>query len=229
MNFDFDVRSMRKSLPKRTSCYSRELEDEFERELNLALGNSGPEQNASCAARNYVGSEGCSSGVKDVGIAVARTWRRKVGMVENIEHFDAELDIEVLGDSSDAIVFEHGEVQAGDSGADQDVAPCVAAKIEALQGNGIAAKTVGVPESRIRCGGNGKTLGLDVVLRMAGIRKGAATWASQAIRKRKIVATQGVRGVAASAPRRGEWHTVAKGENRAQFPAIGNPPSRTSP
>ena len=99
-------------------------------------------------------------------------------MVENIEHFYAELDIEVLGDFSNAIVFENGEIQAGDSGADQDVAPRVAAKIEALQGNGITAQTVGIPESYVGRGGNRETLGLDVVLRMAGIRKSAAARAA---------------------------------------------------
>ena len=54
-------------------------------------------------------------------------------MIENIEHLQAELDVEVLRDSADVIIFKDGEVQAGHSGADQDIAAGIAAEIEARE------------------------------------------------------------------------------------------------
>ena len=52
-------------------------------------------------------------------------------MVHDIEHLQAKLDVEVFGDLGDAIVLEHGKIQAGDAGANQNVAAGIAAEIEA--------------------------------------------------------------------------------------------------
>ena len=43
-------------------------------------------------------------------------------MIENIKHLHAELYVEVLRDSLDLIVFEHGEVQVCDSRPNQNIA-----------------------------------------------------------------------------------------------------------
>src|SRR5258708_15196884 len=74
-----------------------------------------------------------SRSIKDVGIGVSgRLRRRKVRVVEDIKHLHAELYVEVLRDSLDVVVFEHGEIQAGDPGADHDVSAGIPAKIETL-------------------------------------------------------------------------------------------------
>ena len=71
--------------------------------------------------------------IKNIGVAIARTWRRKVRVVENIKDLHAELDVEILRDSADVIILEDGEVQTGHTGADQDVSSGIAAQIETLR------------------------------------------------------------------------------------------------
>ena len=110
----------------------RILEYDLNRKLNLSFRSGGFEQytRRATAARG----QQCSRRVKDVGIAVAWTWRGKVGVIENIKHLQAKLHIEVLRDPLDAIILEDGKVQIGYARAHQDVATCVAAKIETLRG-----------------------------------------------------------------------------------------------
>jgi hypothetical protein len=52
------------------------------------------------------GRQGSSSGVEDIGVAVSGSWRRKVWMIKNVEHFHSELDVEVFGNPSYTIVLE---------------------------------------------------------------------------------------------------------------------------
>ena len=54
-------------------------------------------------------------------------------MVEDIEHFHAELNVEVFRDARDAIIFEDRKVQRHDPWTDQCIAPLRAPKIEAGQ------------------------------------------------------------------------------------------------
>ena len=56
--------------------------------------------------------------IKNIGVAIARPWWRKVWMIKNIEHFHPELDVEVFRDALDAIVFEDREVHSHDARAD---------------------------------------------------------------------------------------------------------------
>ena len=195
------------------------LEDEFERELNLAFRNGGPHQRSRDAVRTPISS-------KDVGIAITGSRGPKVGMIDNVEHFDPELDIEILRDSPDVIVLEHGEVETGDSGTDHDIATGVAAEVEARQRREAAPRivrigdrpeirriwgAVRIPECQIRRGGNRKALGLDVIFRMAGICQAAAPGAAQAIWISEIVATIGVCGVSTGPVSGREGDTVAEG------------------
>ena len=70
------------------------LENKLQRKLDLPLGRSRFEQNARCSSNaGRKGSPGC---VKDVGIAVTGAWRSKVRVIENIKHFHAELNVEIL-------------------------------------------------------------------------------------------------------------------------------------
>lgn len=152
-------------------------------------------------------------------------------MIENIEHFQAELDVEVLRNSADMGVLKDGEVQAGHTRADQNIAAGIAAQVEALQRGGIdraaEARRRGVairtPKRRVGGGWYGEALRLDVVGRVAGIGKRCATWAPEAIRVGKIVAAQRVGGIAAGSPSRREGNAVANGEDGAKLPTVGNP------
>src|SRR5258708_13459938 len=74
----------------------------------------------------------CSRSVEDVGVAVPRARRRKVRVIEYVKHLQAELYVEVLGNSSDLVVFEHRKVQVGDSRPNQNIAARVATEIKAL-------------------------------------------------------------------------------------------------
>src|SRR5258708_19552952 len=90
-------------------------------------------------------------------------------MIDYVEHFDPELDIEILRDFPDVIVLEHGEVETGDSGTVHDIATGVAAKVEAHQRREPAPRIVRIgdrpeirriwgavliPERQIRSGRN---------------------------------------------------------------------------
>ena len=54
-------------------------------------------------------------------------------MVHDVEHLDSKLHVEILRDSLDAIVLEHGEIQTLDSWTDYDVPAGIATKVETLQ------------------------------------------------------------------------------------------------
>jgi hypothetical protein len=62
-----------------------ELEGYFDCKLNLPLGNRGTHQDTGSASRIAGGRrQGCSGCIKDVGVPVSGTRRRKVWMVEDI-------------------------------------------------------------------------------------------------------------------------------------------------
>lgn len=71
----------------------------------------------------------CSRGIKNVGVVGSRWWS-KVGMIDNVKDLRAELQVEIFGNSLDAVILEHREVQGCDARADQDVATGVAAEVE---------------------------------------------------------------------------------------------------
>src|SRR5258707_2184759 len=169
-------------------------------------------------------------------------------MIDNVEHFDPELDIEILGDSPDVIVLEHREVETGNSGTDQDIATSVAAEVEAHQGRYAASRpprivrirdcaesrrvgvAIGVPERQIRSGRKLEALSsADIVGGVPGIDAASTSGTAEAIRISKIVTTIGVCRIVASAPRRGKGDAVAEGQNRSELPTLGNPLSRAGP
>src|SRR5258708_36721513 len=99
-------------------------------------------------------------------------------MIDYVEHFDPELDIEILRDFPDVIVLEHAEVETGDSGTVHDIATGVAAKVEAHQrreppprivrvGDRPEIRTpwgaVLIPDRQIRSGGKLGPLSRDIV------------------------------------------------------------------
>src|SRR5258708_34266631 len=105
-------------------------------------------------------------------------------MIDYVEHFDPELDIEILRDFPDVIVLEHGEVETGDSGTVHDIATGVAAKVEAHQRREPAPRIVRIgdrpeirriwgavliPERQIRGGRKPEALSSDICGGFAGI------------------------------------------------------------
>ena len=155
-------------------------------------------------------------------------------MIENIEHFHTELDVEVLRNSADMGVLKDGEVQAGHTRADQNIAAGIAAQVESLQRGGIdraadarrRGVAVGIPKRRVGSGWYGEALRLDVGGGVAGIGKRCATGSPEAIRVGKIVAAQRVGGITAGSPSRREGNAVTNGEDGAKLPTIGNPAGR---
>src|ERR1700682_6131882 len=130
-------------------------------------------------------------------------------MIHDIEHLHAELCVEVLRDSLDAIVLEHGEVQIGYAGADNNVAASIAAQVGWI--------------------GNSEALGLDVVAGVSGIGKRAATGAAKPVWKSKIVVVERISRVVTRPPCGRKRHTVADRKDHAEFPSIGCPLGRSGP
>src|SRR5258708_26244238 len=124
-------------------------------------------------------------------------------MIHDIEHLHAELCVEVLRDFLDAIVLEHGEVQIGYSGADNNVAASIAAQIG--------------------WSGNSEAVGLDIVVGVSGIGKRAATGAAKPVRKSKIVVIERISRVVTRPPCGRKRDAVADREDHAEFPSIGCP------
>jgi hypothetical protein len=58
-------------------------------------------------------------GVEDV--ALVEGWG-KIGVIDYVEELGAELDVKGIGNSLDMIVFENGEIEIYQAGADQGVA-----------------------------------------------------------------------------------------------------------
>ena len=79
-------------------------------------------------------------------------------MVENVEDLGAELNVESLRNFLDVVVLEEREVQGGNSRSDQNVAACVAAKIEAPQISG-CERSPQTRRSRVAVGAENAWLG----------------------------------------------------------------------
>ena len=197
------------------------LENKLESELNLPLRNSRSHQHTRQATVSECGIQRYTSGIEDVSVAVAWSWRSEIRMIKNIEHLDPQLSIEIFGDSPDMVVFENREVQAGNAWSNQDVASGIAPEIETLW----KTEAVVLPKGgRVGRCGYGKALRLDVVLGVAGIAKGVAPWSAKPVRVGKIVAAQSIRGIPTGSPRCSKGHAVTERENGAKFPAICDPP-----
>ena len=104
-------------------------------------------------------------------------------MIKNIEHFHAELYVEILRDFPDLIILEHGKVQVCGSRPNQNIAAGISAEIEALQRTGRQRTSkcgrgriaVGRPKIGVGRGGYREALCLNVVLWVAGICQSTAS------------------------------------------------------
>src|SRR5258707_2511384 len=207
-----------------------ELKDYFDGELDLPLWNRRSYQ----GTRSRTG-EGCSVRCKNVGVAVNRAWGSEVRVIENVEHFSAELHVEILRDFFDAVVLENREVQTGYARANQAIAAGIAAKVETLQGSGIdrpwgtrwSGIAIRAPKRRVRSGRNREALGLDVVGRIARIGERLAARPAKPVGICKIVTTVGVVAISARTPCGGKGHTIACGKYNSELPSICDPASRT--
>src|SRR5712671_2559323 len=106
-------------------CSLQKLEDHFHGNLNLPRRRGSRGQ----PARHRVWS---SRPIKNIRVR-RRGRRSKVWMIENVENLRTELNVESLRDPLYVIVLEQGEIQRCDARTNQDVAPCIAAKVKAWQ------------------------------------------------------------------------------------------------
>src|SRR5712692_10651528 len=109
-------------------------------------------------------------------------------MVEDIEDLSTELHVEILRNSFNVIILEHGEIQGRQTRAINDIASGIATQIKAWQGRQPVCTVlsrilrvgdhnlvplavhqawrhriaVRIPEVKVRCGGNLETLSLNV-------------------------------------------------------------------
>src|ERR1700674_348664 len=202
------LRSRQKPGPQNESILEPQSENEFDGELDLPLRNRRPKQDTSCPALDYGSGQRRSRRIEDVGVNINWGWRPKVCVIENIKHLHAQLYVEILRDPLDVVVLEHGEIQVGYPGADQDIATGIAPEVETLQGSGINGSadahwrgvTVCVPKRSIGCGRNGEALSLDVIGGIAGVCKRTAARSAKPVRVRKIVAAQRIRWVSSDTP-----------------------------
>ena len=104
-------------------------------------------------------------------------------MIQDVKNLRAKLHVKCFGDFPDVIVFEHREVQVGYSGTNQDVSTGITTQIEALQQCGVALSGIAIRiiESLIWRRRNPKALSLDVIARIAWIRKRSAARAGKAV------------------------------------------------
>src|SRR5882762_747529 len=99
-------------------------------------------------------------------------------MVEDVEHFSPELDIEIFRDFPDVVVLENREVETHYARADQAVAAGIAPKVKALwksRENGRSGRiarlngrwqwvAVCIPKRCIGRSRDSEALGLDVIV-----------------------------------------------------------------
>src|ERR1700694_6339043 len=91
---------------------------------------------------------------------VRGNWWCKIGVVESIENLGSELHVKIFGDLRDVIVLEHRKIHLRYPRADEDVAPGVAAQVEALRRR--SDTMVFCPICRICNGRNCETFVLNV-------------------------------------------------------------------
>src|ERR1700682_299562 len=151
-------------------------------------------------------------------------------MIHDIEHLHAELYVEVLRDSLDVSVLEHGEVQIGHAGADNSIAASITAEIETLQiGYRAAIDTIRAPKLSIGSGRNGEALRFDVKAGGAWIRRRGTSRRHDAVWKSKIVVVECISRVISRPPGWRKRHAVAGREDQPEFPSFGGPLGRSAP
>src|SRR5229473_7236312 len=164
----------------RTSRISTlELKDYLHRKLNLPRCCGGGSQRT----RYSVGASSPIENVRIRGVGGGS----EVRVIQNVEDFRSELNVESFGNALDVIVLEQGEVHRCNTWANQNVTPCISPKVKAWVrwqptkpveirilrivdldriAVGIRAESgrhriaVRTPETRIRCCGNLETLRL---------------------------------------------------------------------
>src|ERR1700681_564178 len=95
-----------------------QLEDDFQSELDFSRGRGCPGQESGYASWR-------PSWIEDVGI-VGGDRRCEVRMIENIEHFRTELNVEGLGNFADVVVLEYREINFSQAWRNCDVSARVA-------------------------------------------------------------------------------------------------------
>src|SRR5712691_2929972 len=194
-------------------CSLQQLKNYFHRKLNL------PRRCSSCSQRTRY-RVGASSPIKNVRICWGGR-RSEVRVIQNVEDFRSELNVESFGNTLDVIVLKQREVQRGDAWTNQNIAPGISAKVEAWQSGkptgSVQSRILGVvnrnlvtvrvdqtvrhrvavrvPESKIWRRWNLETFRLDVPRRIPGLCEGVAAGSTQPVHECPIVAAVCIGGV----------------------------------
>src|ERR1700694_5126138 len=123
-------------------------------------------------------------------------------MIHNIEHFHAELYVEILRDSFDWIVFEYEEVKIGYACADNRVASRLTAQVVTLKVGCGPTCAILVPKGKVGSGRDGEARRLDVILGISWIRSGATSRRIETVHISKVVVVLGACRVIATSPGR---------------------------
>src|SRR5258706_5733759 len=171
-------------------CSLKKLEDLFNRKLDLPRCCSSGSQRT---CHRVWGSRPIKN------VRISRGGRRsEVRVIENIEDFRSELNVESFGNALDVIVLKQGEIQRGHARTNQYVAAGIAAKVETQRGGNRApdARRYGiailVPKCHVGSCGHSKTFGLDVMAGIARIRPGLAARSNEPVWECPIVSAVGI-------------------------------------
>src|SRR6267378_897768 len=194
--------------------------DHLDRKLNLARGRLRGRDQARVRDR-------MPAGVEYISIV---EWRSKICAIQNIKEFGPELDVKVVGDFLDVIVFEQGKIQIHQSRADDRVAAQVTPQIQASPRvrHGVARHWIDVDYvNAIGCDiwrgrRNAEALRPDIVNWIARIHDGTAAGTAHQTRHINVgISTFHTKGIAAKA--RSKRHARARFKNPSDFPSAEGP------
>jgi len=139
-------------------------------------------------------------------------------VIQDVEDFCAELDIESLQNALDVVVLEHRKVHFRHTRTINNVASGVAAQVEA-RWKGLVFRAVLIIEGLSRRGRYGETVRLNVVGRITRVGERVASRPSQAIGKRPIVAALREGRIISRSPRGRDRYPVGCREDEPELPS----------
>src|SRR5258708_22525255 len=103
----------------------QKLKDDLDGKVNLSSRG---------VRRRQQAGRGVPGSVREEDVRVTRDRRHvEIGMIENVEELRAELQVEVLRNSPDVVVLEHGEVHLRCARSDQNIAAGIASNVSTFR------------------------------------------------------------------------------------------------
>ena len=69
--------------------------------------------------------------VKRIRISISRLWRRKIRVIDDVEHLHPELHVKGLRDFLDRDILEDREIEACNARTDDGISPRISSQVEA--------------------------------------------------------------------------------------------------